>query len=169
MQPMHPKPLLQFPHDPLPGLVSGGGKTNALETEKPNFNFSAYSLALKSSMVISQEALNYLASGHGLRHEQDLWVVLRAGTVLHAPAHCAAGLRHFGHRYLHRASCSSTQQGPWPSPTLWYAIVVHHPCILKVACLAKLPRAGTIHRLIDSNMFETCCMSMYCSYMCKIW
>jgi hypothetical protein len=31
MQPMHPKPLLQFPHDPLPGLVSGGGKTNALE------------------------------------------------------------------------------------------------------------------------------------------
>ncbi|PVH32067.1 hypothetical protein PAHAL_9G305300 [Panicum hallii] len=71
-------------------------------------------------MVISQEALNYLASGHGLRHEQDLWVVLRAGTVLHAPAHCAAGLRHFGHRYLHRASCSSTQQGPWPSPTLWF-------------------------------------------------
>ena len=29
-----------------------------------------------------------------------------------------------------------------------YAIIVHHPFILKVACLAKLPRAVTIHLLI---------------------
>ena len=32
-----------------------------------------------------------------------------------------------------------------------YSIIVHHPFILKVAFLAKLPRA-VIHRLIDSNM-----------------
>ena len=34
-----------------------------------------------------------------------------------------------------------------------YAMVLHHPFILKVACLAKLPRVVTIHRLIDSNIF----------------
>ena len=39
-----------------------------------------------------------------------------------------------------------------------YSIVVHHPFILKVAFLAKLPRDVIIDRLIDSNML---CNQLY--------
>ena len=39
-----------------------------------------------------------------------------------------------------------------------YAMVLHHPFILKVACLAKLPRVVTIHRLIQIYLQHVVCL-----------